>query len=498
MLKLEDILQEMNLIEREQYRPMLSQINIADFYKCIAQFSGLHISKINDEVMYDYLYTWCVNKYKFFKMLGNKVRLDQPFEYNRPKTDLSNQIIELGKTYPAYYLWLKEFKNQEKNKIEVNRWWDIEKYCRELFPQFNIDGSTMTHFFKAKLNAPDELVTAIGRLFENDTIAATHTISIDPVDMMLASENPYDWNSCYRLELNRTDSHADGCLAAVLDMSSLITYVWSTEGQYDMYSSFKFKKIRYYRMRQWIAISDDWGGIHFNTIYPGKGDYDKKLEKLFREVVEKVVSKYIGVTKKKKKNDYYTEAKPEQEERWWYPQHAYLYDCFREFYYGYNEYDSSNIYINSEINPSRDNDTISRAELEAIRNNDSKKIRVYNHKIMCPCGCGVELMGSDEVGEEEEEYGYNGEGFIAENFYEREQYWCDYKDDYCDCECNSDCCEGCPYWEDAHPYCEYAEGICPNGQEAPDIYDGTAHPEDDYCSTCPHWKACHPEANDGE
>ena len=117
---------------------------------------------------------------------------------------------------------------------------------------------------------------------------------------------------------------------------------------------------------------------------------------------------------------------------------------------------------------------------------------------MCPCGCEVELMGSDEVGEEEEEYGYNGEGFIAENFYEREQYWCDYKDDYCDYECDSDCCEGCCYWEDAHPYCEYADGECPDGQEAPDIYNGTAHPEDDYCSTCPHWKACHPEENDGE
>ena len=475
------------------------QINIPDFYKCIAQFSGLHISKVNDEVIFNYLHTWCVNKYRFFKMLGNKVRLDQSFEYNRPKTDLSNQIIELGKAYPDYYLWLREFRNQEKNKIEVNRWWHIKDYCEELFPQFNIDGSTMTHFFKAKLNAPDELITAIGRLFENDTIAATHTISIDPVDMMLASENPYDWNSCYRLELNRTDSHADGCLAAVLDMSSLITYVWSTEGQYDMYSSFKFKKIRYYRMRQWIAISDDWGGIHFNTIYPGKRDYDKKLEKLFREVVEKVVSKYIGVANTWRKNDYYTEEKTEQEERWWYPpQHAHLYDCFREFYYGYNEYNSDNIYINSEINPSRDNDIISRAELEAIRQNESKKIRVYNHKIMCPCGCEVELMGSDEVGEEDEEYEYNGEGFIAENFYEREQYWCDYKGDYCDCECNSDCCEGCPYWEDAHPYCEYADGECPDGQEAPDVYDGTAHPEDDYCSTCPHWKACHPEENDGE
>ena len=51
MLKLKDILEKMDLIEREQYKEMLSQINIPDFYKCIAQFSGLHISEVNDEIV---------------------------------------------------------------------------------------------------------------------------------------------------------------------------------------------------------------------------------------------------------------------------------------------------------------------------------------------------------------------------------------------------------------------------------------------------------------
>ena len=90
-------------------------------------------------------------------------------------------------------------------------------------------------------------------IFENDTITGTYTISIDPVDMMLASENPYNWQSCYRLETPNEASHADGCLAAILDSSSLITYIWDKEGKFNLYNH-DLKCIRYKRIREWIAI----------------------------------------------------------------------------------------------------------------------------------------------------------------------------------------------------------------------------------------------------
>lgn len=91
------------------------------------------------------------------------------------------------------------------------------------------------------MNAPDELITNVAAIFENQKVKATHTISIDPVDMMLASDNPYNWTSCYRLELERDDSHADGCLAAILDNSSLIAYVWNNEGKFELYENIILK-----------------------------------------------------------------------------------------------------------------------------------------------------------------------------------------------------------------------------------------------------------------
>ena len=98
-------------------------------------------------------------------MLGNNIKLDQDFKYVRPLEDLSNVFDDLGKEYPAYALWLREFRRIEKNKIEERRLsYNIKDILTELFPQFNIEGSTLTHFFKSKLNAEDDLVTKIGRI----------------------------------------------------------------------------------------------------------------------------------------------------------------------------------------------------------------------------------------------------------------------------------------------------------------------------------------------
>ena len=39
MLKTQEILDKLNIEEREQYKDMIAAVNIPDFYKCIAQLS---------------------------------------------------------------------------------------------------------------------------------------------------------------------------------------------------------------------------------------------------------------------------------------------------------------------------------------------------------------------------------------------------------------------------------------------------------------------------
>ena len=64
MLRTQTLIEKMD----KKYEPMLKQVNITDFTKCIAQFSGLQIQNIPDNVIEEYLTKWAINKYRFFQM----------------------------------------------------------------------------------------------------------------------------------------------------------------------------------------------------------------------------------------------------------------------------------------------------------------------------------------------------------------------------------------------------------------------------------------------
>ena len=458
MLLMKDLIADID----SKYEPMLRKVSIADFTKCVAQFSGLAIQEVSDKMIKEYLHKWARNKYKFFEMLGNKTQLDKPIVYKNNRADIEEDIETLSNEYPGYGLWLNCFRGVRQNKIsryDLSLDYSAENFVRRHFQHYALEGSTMTHFFKTCLKAPDELVTAIGRIFENDTISATYTISIDPVDIMTASENPYNWQSCYRLAIDNEDSHADGCMAALLDTSSLITYIWTNEGKMALYD-FDLKKVRYKRIRGWIAIEPEhFGAIHFNTLYPGKQNYDEEFEKQLRVIVEKVVADYCGF-----------------KDRWTREHYCRV---WREYFYGYGEYEDMYIY----------------------RQIDAEDVswQVFNEPIYCPCGCERILPGSnvdDCDYYEEDNYKYNGQGFTRENF--DYQYYCEVTDGYCSCECCRENCSDCYDWQQAHPMCELDTNEECQDPEYYNTNNGIMHCDPDHCEGCPLYKQHHPEEEEEE
>lgn len=461
MLRIQTLVEKLG----KEYEPMIAQIKIAEFTKTIAQLSNISIENIPDEVIEDYLTLWAKNKFHFFKMLGNRVRVDLPFNYVEENRNTKDEMRELIQYYPAYTPWLREFSIFKTNKIDWEEaHWDWRDKIVEYLDEI-VEGSTkralsnmaITTFFKRYLNAEDSLVTKIGRIYENDAIDATFTISIDPTDMMLASETPYNWTSCYRLELME-DSHADGCLAAVLDDTSMITYVWNNKGKYTLYDKYEMKEIRYYRMREWIAVNKDFNVVHFNAIYPGKSNYSVDLEKKYRGMIENFIwkAKY-----------------PELENIWVKVPDG---DIDREFDYGYDEYSIDKMWM--------------------LKGTTADHIKVYNERIICPCGCGDYVPGTSDDNDGLE---YNGDGYICENF--EEKYWCDSADDYC----SDQDCEHCSIWNRDHAVCELDENkYCDNTYEAEE--DGCFDPDwtrvvkcGEHCDGCPLYKLHHPEEeNDDE
>ena len=461
MLKTVDLISRFDLIDREKYANMIRQVNIPDFTKCIAQFSGLKIKDIDDELIARYLMTWAKNKYRFYKLLGNKIKVDDPFKYKKFREDITSEIELLYPKFPTYYHWLRMFIRAKKNIIEMNDFCGYPYYTSrkdflDLFPDTKLDGMKITHFFQKYLNAPDALTTAIAAIFENDEIEAMHTISIDPVDMMLASETPYNWDSCYRLELGIDSSHADGCLASVLDNSNIITYVWNKEGKYSLYNNYTFKSIRYKIMRRWIAISPDFTGLHFNSIYPYKDSISEELNKNLRNIIEEKVANYL--------------ERPNQWVR------DYKSDCSREYCYGYNEYDNDNIFVLKDIDG----------------NVNSIGWTVFNERILCPKHYATNMYLYGVGGDEEyDEYHYNGNGFISDNI--TQGYWCELRDGWCpygyyDCDsCNE---YECDCWRLEHPVCNLDNEPCedPCWDYA---NDGVMDANEEHCSNCPRWKACY-------
>lgn len=448
------------LIEKlgEEYKPMLNKISIPDFTKCIAQYSGLHISEVKDEVIEEYLSLWAKNKKHIFDLMGD-IRFDMPIKYVDEDRQYDKKLIEVGKQFPAYYPWLKLFRGATNNKIDTNNfYWQDRDMINELFPGYRYEGMALTRFFKQKLDAPDELITALGRVWENSTVEATFTLSIDPVDIMLSSENPYDWVSCYRLEWGCEDSHADGCLAGVLDSATIITYAWNAEGKYSLYGNYEFKNIRYKRMRMTIGVNKDFTAIHFNTIYPGKSDYSDSFRKLLRNKVETYFANKIN-----KENVWISNDTVDWKDR---------VECSRYYdNYGYSEYSACDVYM-------------IKGEKE------HPDITPYNEIIHCPCGCGENYRGSDC---DRDYWYYNGDGHINENWSE-EGYYCEYSDEREDCD--GDCGPDCPVWCRNNMVCELDEneGCDRNCWDAED--DGDFDPyrgnvvrcNPENCKECPLYK----------
>lgn len=366
-----------------EYKAMINKISIPDFTKCIAQYSGIPIQNVKDEIIEDYLTKWAVNKKYIFDLFGGETRVDMPITFTDEDRDYCGKIMDIAKQYPIYYPWLNMFKNQVKNKIDYNAlYWQDTDMLKSIFPNYKIDGVSITHFFKNKIEAPDELVTAIGRVFENAEINATYTLSIDPVDIMFSSENPYNWTSCYRLE-HFEESHADGCLAGVLDVATVMSYVWNREGEYCLYGKYDFKNIRYKKVRITLAFNETLNAVHFNAVYPWKGDCSDDFKKLIRNKVETFLCEKTGKENLWKKYDR-SDMGDLKASR-----------IYSE--YGYSEYDSDYVYVVK---------------------NDTKwdEFKIYNEPIMCPCGCGQKYIGSDDS----DYMQYNGDGHTNDNWYEEE------------------------------------------------------------------------------
>lgn len=410
-----------------KYVPMLEQVNIANFIKCIAVFSGLNLDEVADFRIKEYLLIWAENKYRLFELFGNKIFIDFDINYEDPdhRNHIKDMYKDLTLKYPVYAPWINMFTYSRENLInERDIEWKNTKLIQELFVNKKIVNTLpITKFFKQYLTAPDELITDIGRIYENKKIKGIYTWSIDPVDMMLASVNGYNWTSCYSI---KNGGYATGCLAAVLDENSTISYIGAKNKDLKL-ESYGLKNINDKKIRMWVDINEDFESLFFHDTYPCR-DAQDSFKSTLRDCIETYIANYKNV-----KNI-------------WTPVSTDLYN--RIFVYGYDESRNGCGYVLKEAFQRENED-------EQVFN-----IKIYTHEYKCACGCDFYIP--EEI-DEEGRYSKDEHGFNCRTIYENN--YCEdcescYSGDYC-C-CHDEYCENCDeYYNgeryDKCPYCSKDE-----------------------------------------
>ncbi len=355
-IKLEDVIKDItDPIEIE----MISKVNLMDFQKCVLAWSGL------DEVnIAQYLKLWAKNKKSFYiNLFKGELRIDKIISIKKDKELTSCSLLQYAEKYPAYAPWLSIFDNQYQ---AGNVFTTKDKMVREAFPTKykNFQDMKVTKFFQSYLQAPEELVTDLGKYYGEGALEGTYTVSIDPVDMILASVSGYEWTSCYRItsgdDGKGRGQHSDGAIAALIDTTSLITYLWRKEGKIDLD---KYKvETRYKIARQYVNFKEEEKCMHFCKVYPGDS---LSTRRSFRIVFEEIVSKAYEIEDDWKILGFSEEYRIETE---------------RFFLYGYDEFGHDAI-VHKTLTPK-----------------DIVRIEPYDERIPCPCGCLEDLVGSEESG----------------------------------------------------------------------------------------------------
>ena len=270
----------------EEINEMLDLVDLGTFTSIIkarmkdSGASGQQLGKINKTWAKRYLKSWAIAKYKFYKILGNKLKLEIDTEIEASNEMFQNAVSELAYKFPLYApiihsIGYNAFVN---NKLNLARAWDSLKGEKRF-----TEGMNLTKFF-ALYNCK-ELDMEISKLYQ-DKNKAHLTISIDPNDYLTVSINK-SWRSCH----NFIDGEwRNAGLAYMNDKVSLVSYRSNGEVPYTFAGiSFKWNSKSW---RQMIYMSENSSTIIFSRQYPNESA--QTTEKI-RHLFEEQVSKFYGV-----------------------------------------------------------------------------------------------------------------------------------------------------------------------------------------------------------
>lgn len=309
-MKKQDILSKI----KEENLEMIRLVHLDNFIKCIGNLFGLSYKemfasdKYCDGIAY-YLNTWAEQKRWLYDTLYNKsLTISTNFEEKLDVTNYRDQFMQLSeieenylfRPYLAFLAGHVAYKDGQACNLYTSNspsFYSCDNYYLPRIFTDKIDQEKeikITTVASKYFNLPQKLVDALGRILDNNRRKCTLTLSIDPVDILTCSVNPYHWTSCYSIT-NHCGSHADGALAAMVDSNSQVVYGWIDEGELDLTKSCSLKNVKFKLFRSWLNLTSDFKTLYVTSAYPYR---DTEHTKEIRLAIEDILDKYLNNTEK--------------------------------------------------------------------------------------------------------------------------------------------------------------------------------------------------------
>lgn len=279
----------------EEIEQMISLVDLKTFNQIIKvrmeqDKTPEHITKITEKWAKEYLKQWAYSKYRFYKIFGNSLTLENEIEVSMTEQEAENIKNGLIAKFPLYH---PIFAYVHRDAILNNsiRGAGSGNIASNFFKDSKVKRNMSFTKFISLFNC-EELNIEVSKIYQNKGTAHI-TISINPIDYLTASINTSGWRSCH----NFIDGeYRNATLSYMFDKTSLVSFRSKGLEPYSIgRKKFEWNSKSW---RQMVYVSEDSSSMVFSRQYPNSND---ELSKGVREMLEKEISNFYGGCHKWKK-----------------------------------------------------------------------------------------------------------------------------------------------------------------------------------------------------
>lgn len=241
------------------------------------------IESLTDEWAKNYLLTWAKNKFKFYKLFGNKLTLEIDVDVKPDNNEMMRKWQEIREQFPLLEPIFNQIGDSTIIENNVRRPGDYAIW-RGFFKDTRVkENMSFTKFISLFEN--QKLEMEVSKLYQEKGKGHL-VISINPIDYLTVSINASQWDSCHHF---MKGAYRNAGLSYMNDKTSLVSYRSDREVKYE----FEGKKFEWNTKcwRQMIYVAEQNSTMVFSRQYPYESE---ELSFHIRQLLENAVATYYG------------------------------------------------------------------------------------------------------------------------------------------------------------------------------------------------------------